>query len=148
MTMIKSELQFRVAVKADIPAMAAIRLAVRENVLNNPARVTTQMYEDYLELLGRGWVCEQDGEIIGFSYAAMADGSIWALFVSPDKEGLGAGAPLLKLAADWLFSRGHPTVTLGTEANTRADRFYLAQGWTRGEMKDEVEVFYTLQRPG
>jgi GNAT superfamily N-acetyltransferase len=145
--MLEHKLNFRAACSADIPAMSAIRLAVRENVLNNPARVTTQMYEDYLERLGRGWVCEQDGEIIGFSYAEMADGSIWALFVSPDKEGLGAGAPLLKLATEWLFSQGHATVTLGTAANTRADRFYLAQGWTRGEMKDAVEVFYTLQRP-
>jgi GNAT superfamily N-acetyltransferase len=143
----KNSLQFRAADRADIPAMAAIRLAVRENALSNPARITTQMYEDYLQRLGRGWVCEQDGAIIGFSYAAMADGSIWALFVSPDKEGLGAGAPLLKLASDWLFSQGHASVTLGTEADTRADRFYLAQGWTRGEMKDEDEVFYSLARP-
>jgi GNAT superfamily N-acetyltransferase len=146
--MTKSKLQFRAAVKADIPAMAAIRLAVRENVLSNPARVTTQMYEDYLALLGRGWVCEQEGQIIGFAYAAMADASIWALFVSPEKEGLGAGAPLLKLATEWLFSQGHQVVTLGTAANTRADRFYLAQGWARGEMKDAVEVFYTLRAPG
>jgi GNAT superfamily N-acetyltransferase len=141
------DLHFRPATLADIPAMAAIRLAVRENRLNNPARITTQMYVDYLERLGRGWVCEQNGEIIGFSNAALADGSIWALFVSPNKEGLGAGAPLLKLATDWLFEQGHQMVTLGTEANTRADRFYLAQGWARGEMKDEVEVFYTLRRP-
>ena len=141
------DLQFRAATTADIPAMSAIRLAVRENRLNNPARVTTQMYEDYLERLGRGWVCEQNGEIIGFSYAEQADGSIWALFVDPEKEGLGAGAPLLKLATDWLFAQGHKTVTLGTAANTRADRFYLAQGWTRGEMKDAVEVFYTLRAP-
>ena len=140
-------LQFRQATSADIPAMSAIRLAVRENKLNNPARVTVQMYEDYLEALGRGWVCEQDGEVIAFSYAAKADASIWALFVHPDKEGLGAGGPLLQLAVDWLFSLGHAQVTLGTEANTRADRFYQAKGWTRGEMKDAVEVFYTLQRP-
>lgn len=146
-----SQLHFRPAVMADIPAMAAIRLAVRENALTNPARITTQMYEDYLQRLGRGWVCEQISEqgvdIIGFSYAALADGTIWALFVSPDKEGQGAGAPLLKLATDWLFSQGHACVTLGTEADTRADRFYLAQGWTRGEMKDEDEVFYTLLKP-
>lgn len=142
-----SPLHFRPAVSADIPAMSVIRLAVRENVLNNPARVTTQMYEDYLDRLGRGWVCEQGGEIIGFSYAAQADASIWALFVSPGKEGLGAGASLLRLATDWLFAQGHALVTLGTEANTRADRFYLAQGWARGEMKDEDEVFYTLRAP-
>lgn len=142
-----TNLSFRRAVSADIPAMQVIRLAVKENVLNNPARVTNQMCEDYLEQLGRGWVCEQHGKIIGFSYAASADASIWALFVSPEAEGKGAGAPLLKLATAWLFSLGHQTISLGTQADTRADRFYAKQGWQRGEMKDAVEVSYTLARP-
>jgi GNAT superfamily N-acetyltransferase len=142
-----TSLHFRRAVSADIPAMQVIRLAVKENVLNNPARVPAQMYQDYLEQLGRAWVCEEQGKIIGFSYAASADASIWALFVSPEAEGKGAGAPLLRLASDWLFSQGHQKITLGTAAHTRADRFYAKQGWLRGEMKDAVEVLYTLERP-
>ena len=127
--------------------MSRIRLAVRENVLSNPARITEAMYRDYLDALGRGWVAEQDGEIIGFSYADRTDSSIWALFVDPRREGLGAGRQLLQLAVDWLFEIGHPQVSLGTQAHTRADRFYAAQGWTRGEMKDDVEVWYRLPRP-
>lgn len=134
------------ATLADIPRMMEIRLAVKENVLSNPARVPYQMYVDYLELLGRGWVCEREGEIIAFSYAAKEDASIWALFVRPDCEGLGAGKTLLALAVEWLFSVGNETVTLGTAANTRADRFYQRQGWARGEMKDAVEVYYSLQK--
>ena len=148
-------LTFRPATPDDIPALMAIRLAVTENVLSNPARVPAQMCADYLERLGRGWVCEQQGaqpgrpgvEIIGFSYAAQADGSIWALFVQPGREGLGAGRELLRLASAWLFSQGHGTVTLSTEAHTRADAFYAAQGWLRGAMKDDTEVFFTLARP-
>jgi GNAT superfamily N-acetyltransferase len=137
---------FRRAIEADIPALMRIRLAVKENRLSNPARVTPAMCSDYLDKLGRGWVAELDGEIIGFSYAARADASIWALFVDPAHEGLGAGKQLLRLAAGWLFEIGHDEVRLGTQANTRADRFYAAQGWTRGSMKDEVEVGYSLRR--
>lgn len=140
-------LHFRDATAADIPAMSTIRLAVTENALSNPARITPQMYLDYLDTLGHGWVCEQGGRIIGFSYAARADGSIWALFVDPAFEGLGAGKRLLRLATDWLFAQGHATVQLGTQADTRADRFYQAQGWTRGVMRDAVEVDYVLNRP-
>lgn len=143
-------LSLRDATAADIPAMAAIRLAVTENALSNPARITTQMYLDYLDALGHGWVCEQGGRIIGFSYAARADGSIWALFVDPGFEGRGAGQQLLRRATDWLFAQGHAQVQLGTQAHTRADRFYLAQGWTRGEMRDTRdadEVGYVLNRP-
>lgn len=147
MTSCPTPLSFRAATPADTPAMSTIRLAVTENALSNPARITAQMYLDYLDTLGHGWVCEQGGRIIGFSYAARADGSIWALFVDPASEGLGAGKQLLRLATDWLFAQGHETVQLGTAANTRADRFYLAQGWTRGAMKDETEVSYRLQRP-
>ncbi|MBW8778408.1 MAG: GNAT family N-acetyltransferase [Burkholderiales bacterium] len=139
-------LAFRRAIEADIPALMRIRLAVKENRLSNPARVTHAMCSDYLDKLGRGWVAELGGEIIGFSYADRGDASIWALFVDPAHEGLGAGRQLLRLAADWLFEIGHDEVRLGTQANTRADRFYAAQGWTRGEMKDEVEVWFSLRR--
>lgn len=141
-----SPLSLRRATVADIPEMSRIRLAVKENALSNPARITEAMYRDYLDALGRGWVCEQDGEMIGFSYAARADSSIWALFVAPAREGRGAGKQLLRLAVDWLFEIGHAEVRLGTAANTRADRFYAAQGWTREEMKDDVEVGYRLRR--
>lgn len=142
--MIKNKLHCRRASAEDVPAMSEIRLAVKENVLSNPARISHQMYLDYLEILGRGWVCESNGIILGFSYAAKEDSSIWALFVRPECEGLGAGKALLALAVEWLFSLGNETVTLGTTANTRADRFYQQQGWERGEMKDDVEVYYTL----
>ncbi|WP_307144595.1 GNAT family N-acetyltransferase [Duganella sp. Root336D2] len=139
-------LQFRRATTADIPAMGAIRLAVRENALSNPARITQQMYEDYLERLGRGWVCERDGIVIGFSYAARDDSSIWALFVDPAHEGLGAGKRLLQLAADWLFASGAHAVSLSTAAGTRADRLYQALGWQRGEAGDDGNVHYRLAR--
>lgn len=139
-------LEFRRATADDIPAMSAIRLAVRENALSDPGRITRQMYEDYLERLGRGWVCTRDGAVIGFSYAARADHSIWALFIEPGHEGLGAGKRLLQLATDWLFAEGAPAITLSTAADTRADSFYRAQGWQRGEMKDAVEVRYRLPR--
>ena len=142
-----TSLTYRRATADDIPAMSRVRLAVRENALSNPARVTEAMYRDYLDALGRGWVAELDGAIIGFSYADRADASIWALFVDPACEGLGAGKRLLRLAVDWLFEIGHDEIRLGTQANTRADRFYAAQGWTREGMKNDIEVGFHLRRP-
>ncbi|HEX7642818.1 MAG TPA: GNAT family N-acetyltransferase [Burkholderiaceae bacterium] len=140
-------MHFREASGADIPAIMSIRLAVKENRLSDPGRVTTRMYEDYLYKLGRGWVCEQGGAIIGFSYADSTDGSIWALFVLPECEGRGAGNGLLQLAVDWLFAQGWDELKLGTAAGTRADRFYATQGWRRDAMKNEIEVWYRLRRP-
>ena len=135
----------RRACSADIPAMSAIRLSVTENVLLDPSRVTLQMYEDYLDRQGRGWVAEVDGVVAAFCYADREEASIWALFVSPPYEGQGLGKALLALAVAWLFDLGHGRIKLGTTPATRADRFYAAQGWTRlpGEGR---EVEYVLEK--
>lgn len=139
-------LKFRRAVLADIEAMSAIRLAVKENVLSHPGKVTRQMYEDYLDAAGCGWVCECDGGLVGFAYAATADASIWALFVQPGCEGLGVGRGLLQLAVAWLFAQGVDEVRLNTGIDTRADRFYQALGWQRGEPNATGDVAYRLAR--
>lgn len=136
-------MKLRQATQGDIPAMSAIRLDVRENTLSDPTKVTVQMYHDYLERLGRGWVVEIDGEIAGFCYAARSDASIWALFVAPRHEGKGIARRLLPVAVGWLFDLGHASVQLSTSANTRAERFYISQGWTRTVL-NERDVGFTL----
>src|SRR5450830_494397 len=138
--------RFRRACAADIPAMSAIRLEVTKNVLRDPAKVTRQMYLDYLEEAGRGWVAEVDGEVAAFCYAAREEGAIWALFVAPGYEGRGLAKHLLGLAVDYLFALGVETIRLSTGEDTRADRFYAKQGWTRGE-RQGYEVVYTLSGP-
>lgn len=142
---VSGQVVYRRARSADIPAMSAIRLSVNENVLSDPARVTLQMYEDYLDRDGRGWVAEVDGEVLAFSYADRHKASIWALFVGPGHEGKGFGRVLLGLAVDWLFELGHERITLGTTPGTRADRFYAAQGWTRVPGYG-AEVGYVLEK--
>lgn len=127
--------------------MSAIRLAVTENVLSDPSRVTEQMYEDYLALLGRGWVAEADGQLAGFCYAATADASIWALFMNPQFEGRGIAKRLLQLAVDWLFEQGRDEVQLSTSRGTRAERFYTRQGWTSQVLNDR-NVEFRLARAG
>jgi GNAT superfamily N-acetyltransferase len=137
---------FRCAELADIKAMHSVRVAVTENRLSNPARITPQMYADFINTLGHGWLCEIDGQVVGFSFAERADHSIWALFVLPDFEGRGIGKALLQLATDWLFELGAESVVLGTEINTRADRFYAAQGWRAGAVTESGERRYELRR--
>lgn len=141
--MTTTESTFRQANSYDIPLMSAIRLAVRENILSDPNRITQQMYEDHLELLGRGWVAEINGEIVGFSYADKTNSSIWALFILPTHEGKGLAKQLLNLATVWLFEQGNDCVRLSTGAETRADRFYAMQGWTKQRVEGG-DAFYHL----
>jgi GNAT superfamily N-acetyltransferase len=139
-------LVFRQAARRDIPAMSRIRLSVTENVLSDPGRVTLQMYEDFLDKSGRGWVAEDDGEVVAFCYADKDQGAIWALFVHPGHQGRGIAKALLGLAVDWLFGLGHARIRLSTGANTRADRFYAAQGWRR-DPAGATEIAYSLTKP-
>jgi GNAT superfamily N-acetyltransferase len=132
---------FRQATVDDIPAMSRIRLAVRENVLSDPGRITEQMYRDYLNLAGRGWVAEIDGGVVGFCYADKVNASIWALFLSEEYEGRGIAKRLLRLAVAWLFERGCASVHLSTTPDTRADRFYAGQGWTRTPISEREAGF-------
>ena len=139
--LMKERMHIRQATLFDIPAMSTIRLSVKENTLSDPSRVTEQMYRDYLEMLGRGWVAEVDGEVVGFSYADKTDASIWALFVAQDYEGRGIAKRLLNAAVEWLFGLGHESVHLSTSKGTRADRFYAGQGWTRSELNQRDAGF-------
>lgn len=141
-------MNFREATVEDIPALFEVRQAVRENVLSDPRKVTREMCVAYLSELGKGWVCEIEGEVVGFCVASVKDASIWALFVKPSYEGRGIGKRLLRLATDWLFEMSAESIVLSTEAHTRADRFYEEQGWQRGEMRPDGEVCYRLDKSG
>ncbi|MDQ3755855.1 MAG: GNAT family N-acetyltransferase, partial [Acidobacteriota bacterium] len=116
-------------------------------MLSDPSRITLEMYRAYLSEIGKGWLCEVNGEVVGFCIASSKDASIWALFVKQEEEGKGFGTRLLKLATRWLFDTGAPSISLSTEANTRADKFYERLGWRRGEIKSDGEICYTLDRP-
>lgn len=109
--------------------MQRIRLAVRENALSDPGRITGSDYLAALDELGRTWVVELDGGAIAGFATGYRNGSIWALFVHPDHEGLGHGQSLHSAVVAWLWSLGHQRIWLTTAAGTRAERFYLSRGW-------------------
>jgi GNAT superfamily N-acetyltransferase len=137
---------FREAAFGDIPHMTRIRLAVTENALRDPTRITPQMYAAFLEKHGRGWVALLDDEIVAFSYANKIDASIWALFVDPRFEGQGLGKQLLARASGWLFSLGFSRVTLSTGARTRAAQFYTRLGWHPAPSSND-DVIFVLDAP-
>jgi GNAT superfamily N-acetyltransferase len=48
----------------------------------------------------------------------------------PDHERRGIGRALLAPTCNLLSEHGHKTAWLTTEPNTRAERFYLSDGWS------------------
>ena len=135
---------FREAAIKDIPQMQVVRNSVKENMLSDPALVPDYDVEDFITRRGKGWVCEIDGRIVGFSIVDMQDNNIWALFLHPDFEAKGIGKQLHKLMLDWYFAQTKATVWLGTAPNSRAEKFYRMQGWKevglhgKGEIKFEM----------
>ena len=143
---------FREATTDDITQIQRVRNAVKENVLSDPALVTDADCIDFITRRGRGWVCEEDGRIVGFSIADLLANNIWALFVDPEYEGRGIGKKLHELMMNWYFSQTDKTVWLSTAPASRAEGFYRSQGWTetgtygKGEIKFEMPVEKWRQR--
>lgn len=135
---------YRIANKTDIEQLHIVRNSVTENVLYNTDLVT---YADYLEFItkrGKGWVCEIDGEIVGFSIVDLKENNVWAIFVHPKFDNQGIGRKLHDLMLNWYFNQTSKSIWLGTDSGTRAEFFYRKSGWTevgihgKGEVKFEM----------
>ena len=136
-------LRVRFATAADVPAMQRIRLAVAQNRLSDPARITQADCLAHLGPLGHGWVAEDATGVCGFACGRTTDGNVWALFVDPAHEGRGAGTALLEAMVRWLSAQGVARPWLTTGRGTRAEGFYLRRGW-RVEGGDAGEVRLVL----
>ena len=119
----------REATLADIEAMHAVRLSVRENVLSDPTRVLPHHYREMLDEHGKGWVFEDATQVLGFAIADHSRRNIWALFVAPGFEQRGIGRSLLDEMVHWLFEQSEEPIWLTTQTHSRAYRFYQAAGW-------------------
>ena len=140
----EAKMIFREAKVADIDAMHVVRLAVKENVLSNPALITTKDYEEYINERGKGWVCTVDNMVVGFAIADLKEDNIWALFVHPDREGKGIGKALHKMMMDWYFNNTNGKVWLSTAPKSRAAAFYERQGWKETGFTKSGEVKFEM----
>jgi len=135
----------RQARREDIPAIHRVRMSVRENRLVSRVITDADILEA-IEVLGRGWVVESQGEIVAFAIGNATDGNIWALFVEPEYERRGYGRQLHDTMVAWLWSQGLGSLWLTTDPGTRAQRFYEAAGWKRTDTTQRGEARLELHR--
>jgi ribosomal protein S18 acetylase RimI-like enzyme len=101
----------------------------------------------------RGWVCEADGQIVGFCSGDCQTGEVLVLAVLPEYERRGVGRRLLAEVVDALRATGHGRLWLAAAADPtiRAHGFYRALGWMpTGETDasgDEILVLEPDLRP-
>jgi GNAT superfamily N-acetyltransferase len=136
----------RQAVASDIPGIQRVRSSVRENRLISTV-IPDEMVRDAIEISGRGWVIELDGEIVGFTIGNAWNGNVWALFVDPDHERRGYGRRLHDTLLAWLWSQPLDVLWLTTEPGSRAQGFYEAAGWRLAGRTERGELRYEMQRP-
>jgi GNAT superfamily N-acetyltransferase len=128
----------------DIKQIQIVRNSVTENTLSNPDLVTDEDCKEFITIRGKGWVCEINNEIIGFSIVDLKENNIWALFLRPEFEQKGIGKQLHDVMLDWYFERTKNNVWLGTSPGTRAEKFYRKNGWleigTHGKNEIKFEM--------
>ena len=133
-------MNFRQAIPEDIPQIQIVRNSVKENQLSNPNLIPDNLVEEFITKRGKGFVCEIDDIIVGFSIVDFVENNVWALFLLPEFEGKGIGKKLHQLMLDEYFSKTKETIWLSTEANSRAETFYKKQGWKNaGFLGNEVK---------
>jgi len=135
----------RAARASDIPAIQRIRASVKENRLVSTV-ITDEDVRTAIEDTGRGWVVDEEGEVVAFAIGNAVNGNIWALFVRPEAEGRGYGRQLHDTMVDWLWTAGLDRLWLTTEPGTRAQRFYQAAGWQLVGPADQGELRYEMVR--
>jgi ribosomal protein S18 acetylase RimI-like enzyme len=120
---------------ADIPALFRVRTATDENRLSMEELaalgITPETVEERLRGSFKGWLCEADGEVVGFVMGDKATGEIWVLAILPEYVGQGIGRALLAPVEEWLFASGWAEIWLVTSLDTqrRAYSFYRHRGW-------------------
>ncbi|WP_310556670.1 GNAT family N-acetyltransferase [Flavobacterium sp.] len=128
----------------DIKQIQIVRNAVTENTLSNPDLVTDEDCKEFITVRGKGWVCEINNQIVGFSVVDLRENNVWALFLKPEFEKKGIGKQLHDVMIDWYFKQTKNNIWLGTSPNTRAEIFYRKAGWIEIGIHENNEIKFEM----
>lgn len=137
-------MKIRKAEIPDINQILIVRNSVTENTLSNPELISPKDCVDYLTQRGRGWVCEIENEVVGFSIVDLQENNVWALFLNPKFEKMGIGRMLHDVMLDWYFGQTQADLWLGTSPNTRAEGFYRRAGWIESGTHGNDEIKFEM----
>lgn len=135
-------LVFREIEAGDIPSLFEVRTRTRENRYSlaelERLGITPESVERMMASTHRGWLCEEEGSVVGFAMGDGSTGEMWVIAVLPSHERRGVGSRLLRLVEGWLASEGWREAWLTTDedAGLRAYGFYRSKGWRDLETRD------------
>ena len=146
---------YREMLVTDLPAVFELRVATRENAITleeleedygiTPASLAEAMAADV-----KGWLCEEEGLVVGFAMGDRSNGEVQVVAVRPGYEDRGIGKRLLGLVQTWLHEEGHQEIWLlsNPDSGVRAHGFYRKLGWQpTGERQGYDEVLRRTAAP-
>ena len=137
-------MSFREITAADLPALFVLRPKTRENAMTveqlRRLGITPQSVTESFSQSTKGWLCEDDSQVVAFAMADRATGEFLVIAVLPEYEGRGIGGRLMTLAKDWLAASGCTRAWLTTDVDTklRAYGFYRRYGWTDWKVEPDL----------
>ena len=144
---------FREITPADLPATLHIRMSTIEHPFTleqlRESGITAESLTQMIATTHKGWLCEIEGEIVGFAIGDRSQSELWVIAVLPSHEGKGIGRRLMTLVQDWLFDEGCERLWLVTGLPmSRAYFLYRNLGWIDcGSNGDGIQRRMELPKP-
>ncbi|OBX22152.1 acetyltransferase (GNAT) family protein [Gelidibacter algens] len=98
-------MKIREAKEDDIKQMQIIINSGVGNKLSNSEYLRSYDHEELIFRKAKGWVCEIENQIVGFSILDIRGNRIWELFIRPEFEEKGIDRKLNDIMLDWYFSQ-------------------------------------------
>jgi len=143
---------YREIIPEDIPALFKVRTKTDQNNFTMDdllaLGINHDSVRDKLTTSYKGWLCEIEGRVVGFTMGDRETGELWVIAVLPEYIRMGIGGRLLALTEKWLFSEGCERLWLTTDIDTeiRAYSFYLKNGWLDDKIEDGLRYMYKERR--
>ncbi|MGB0583209.1 MAG: GNAT family N-acetyltransferase [Limisphaerales bacterium] len=139
----------------DLPSIFEVRIATWHNP-NGAEELTqfgitiesvTKMLEDGSH---QGWLCEEDGRIVGFTMGDRTKGEMWVIALLKEYEGRGIGRALMNEVEAWLVESGWEETWLTTDVDEtlQAVGFYRNLGWEDWKFQDGDRFMRKQFSPG
>ena len=146
---------FRKMRASDLPAVFELRVSTRENAvtmeeLEHDYGITLASLAEAMAADVKGWLCEEQGLVVGFAMGDRSNGEVQVVAVRPGYEDRGIGKRLLGLVQTWLHEQGHQEIWLlsNPDSGVRAHGFYRKLGWQpTGERQGCDEVLRRKAAP-
>ena len=137
-------MNYRLIVTEDLSEIFDLRAATRDYPCSREKlrqmNITEASVAERLRTTHRGWLCEDEGKIVGFAIGDGKTGELCVIAVLPEFEGRGIGSRLLAAVESWLVSAGWAELWLWTwpDPKKRAFPFYSRHGWKVSEYKADI----------